>query len=186
VLNRAEAKSREHRIMRQRGSGRVTQRGLAGSTKLLLSIAVLAGVALGVGSYALVYAKGLSYMSSDPAVCANCHIMQSQYESWQKSSHHAVAGCIDCHLPHGMVGKYVAKAVNGWNHSKAFTLQNFPEPIAITPPNARILQDSCLACHRELVHDAVTAPGRSEEVKCVHCHQTVGHGERAGLGGPLR
>jgi hypothetical protein len=34
------------------------------------------------------------------------------------------------------------------------------------------------------VHDAVTAPGRSEEVRCVHCHQTVGHGERAGLGGP--
>jgi cytochrome c nitrite reductase small subunit len=110
--------------------------------------------------------------------------MQPQYESWQKSSHHAVAGCVDCHLPHGFIGKYVAKAVNGFNHSKAFTLQNFPEPIAITPPNARILQDSCLACHRNLVHDAVTAPGRSEEVRCVHCHQTVGHGERAGLGGP--
>ena len=91
-------------------ANRARQRGLAGSTKLLLVLAVLLGILAGVGGYTFVYAEGLSYMSSDPKVCANCHIMQPQYDSWQKSSHHAVAGCVDCHLPHDFVGKYVAKA----------------------------------------------------------------------------
>jgi cytochrome c nitrite reductase small subunit len=160
------------------------QRGLTGSTTLLLLLALLVGAVVGLGSYTMVYAEGLSYMSSDPKVCVNCHIMQPQYDSWQKSSHHAVAGCVDCHLPHDVVGKYVAKAVNGWHHSKAFTLQDFAEPIAIKPGNANILQANCLACHRDLVHEAVTTAGRSDELSCVHCHQSVGHGERAGLGGP--
>jgi cytochrome c nitrite reductase small subunit len=159
--------------------------GIAGSTKLLVTLALLIGVGLGVGGYALVYAEGLSYMSSDPKVCANCHIMQSQYDSWQKSSHHHVAICNDCHLPQGFFGKYMAKALNGFNHSKAYTLQNFDEPIVIKPFNSRIVQESCLACHRALVHEAAMARGRSEEVSCVHCHLSAGHGERAGLGGPL-
>jgi cytochrome c nitrite reductase small subunit len=159
------------------------QRGLATSAKLILVLAALVGILLGVGTYTFVYAKGLSYMSSDPEVCANCHIMHPQYESWQKSSHHHVAGCVDCHLPHDLIGKYVAKALNGWHHSKAFTAQDFEEPITIKPANSRILQQSCLSCHGELVHQAVSVPGRSDEVSCVHCHQSVGHGERAGLGG---
>jgi cytochrome c nitrite reductase small subunit len=160
------------------------QRGLAGSAALFVTLAVLIGAGLGVGGYTFVYAEGLSYMSSDPKVCVNCHIMQPQYDSWQKSSHHAVAGCTECHLPHSFVGKYLAKAINGWHHSKAFTMQDFAEPITIKGANSRILQDNCLACHGELVHQAVAGTGRGEEMKCVHCHQSVGHGERAGLGGP--
>lgn len=162
----------------------VRQRGLAGSKLLLVVLALLVGLAAGIGGYTMVYANGLSYMSSDPKVCDNCHIMDSQYDSWQKSSHHAAAGCVDCHLPRNFVGKWVAKAVNGWHHSKAFTMQNFAEPIAIKPGNARILQDNCLACHGDLVHDAAAEAGRAGEFTCVHCHQSVGHGERAGLGGP--
>lgn len=160
------------------------QRGLAGSTALLVTLAVLVGAAAGIGGYALVYADGLAYMSSEPKVCANCHIMQAQYDSWQKSSHHHVAVCNDCHLPHTLVGKYLAKAVNGFKHSAAYTLQNFAEPIAIKPFNAQIVQDACLACHRPLVQDAAMARGSSEELSCVHCHRSAGHGERAGLGGP--
>jgi cytochrome c nitrite reductase small subunit len=171
------------RSSRKQG-GAAWQRGLAGSTVLLVLVAVLIGIAAGVGAFTMVYAEGLSYMSSEPKVCANCHIMQPQYDSWQKSSHHAVAGCVDCLLPHDLVGKYVAKAVNGYHHSKAFTLQDFAEPIAIKPTNSRILQEACLSCHSALVHEAVNEPGRGEQVRCVHCHQSVGHGERAGLGGP--
>lgn len=160
------------------------QRGLSGSTPLLVLLAVLAGLAAGVGGYALVYAEGFSYMSSDSKVCVNCHIMNSQYDSWQKSSHHAVAGCVDCHLPHDFIGKWTAKAVNGYHHSKGFTLQDFDEPIRIKPGNSRILQNNCLACHGALMHEAAAETGRGDEFTCVHCHQSVGHGERAGLGGP--
>jgi cytochrome c nitrite reductase small subunit len=151
-----------------------------------LILCLFFGAGLGIGLFTFYYAEGFSYMSDDPKVCVNCHIMQPQYDSWQKSSHHTVAGCVDCHLPHDFIGKYVAKGENGWHHSVAFTLQNFHEPIQITPKNARILQDSCLSCHADLVHElaARTATTDPEAVQCVHCHQTVGHGERVGLGGP--
>jgi len=35
------------------------------------------GVLLGIGLVTFVYAEGASYLSTDPAACANCHIMQS-------------------------------------------------------------------------------------------------------------
>lgn len=158
--------------------------GNGGSTLLLLVLAVLVGAAAGIGGYTLVYAEGFSYLSSEPKVCANCHVMQAQYDAWQKSSHHHVATCNDCHLPRGLVAPYFAKLVNGWNHSRAYTLQDFAEPIAIKPFNSEILQAGCLACHRDLVHDAVMARGPTQEASCVHCHATAGHGERTGLGGP--
>ena len=80
------------------------------------------GVLAGVGGVTVDYAEGLSYLSSDARVSVNCHIMRPQYDGWQKASHHAAATCVDCHLPAGFPGKYIAKAENGWNHSKAFTL----------------------------------------------------------------
>lgn len=155
------------------------------SSRTIGLLAVMIGVLAGIGGYTFLYAEGFSYLSSDPKACVNCHIMQPQYDSWQKSSHHAVAVCVDCHLPHNFIGKYIAKADNGWHHSKGFTLQNFHEPIMIKAPNARILQDNCLACHEDLVHELVAdVNGSAEDVRCVHCHVTVGHGETTGLGGP--
>ena len=112
------------------------QRGLAGSTKLLLVLAALLGILAGVGSYTFVYAKGLSYMSSDPEVCANCHIMQPQYESWQKSSHHAVAGCVDCHLPHDFFGKYLAKAITATTIRRPSRCRTSPSPSSSRPGTA--------------------------------------------------
>lgn len=162
----------------------IRQRGLAAGAALLLTLAVLVGVVAGIGGYTFIYANGLSYLSSDPKACVNCHIMQPQYEGWLKSSHHAVAGCVDCHLPHDVVGKYLAKGLNGYHHSEAFTLQNFHEPISIKGDNRRILQNNCVACHRALVQETMGTTLHGEAPDCVHCHLTVGHGERAGLGGP--
>lgn len=150
--------------------------------KALLAVGL--GVLLGLGATTFFYAEGLSYLSTDPAACANCHIMQSQYDSWQKASHHTTATCVECHLPDDFVGKYLAKAENGWNHSKAFTLQDFHEPIVITAKNARILQQNCLRCHGPLVHAQVSTSGVAP--RCVGCHSTVGHGEAVGVGGPWR
>ena len=150
-----------------------------GLPKPLLAVAVVVGAFVGLGLYTFGYGKGISYFSTDPAACANCHIMQEQYDSWQKGTHHVAAGCIDCHLPHSFVPKMIAKADNGWRHSKAFTLQDFHEPIQITPGNARILQDNCLRCHGDFVHGIVSGSTTDEDaVRCVHCHQGVGHGAR--------
>jgi cytochrome c nitrite reductase small subunit len=153
---------------------------------LLLLGAACAGILLGLGGATFRYAEGASYLSADPAACANCHIMQSQYDSWQKASHHTAAVCVDCHLPADFFGKYLAKGVNGWNHSRGFTLQDFPEPIRITPHNAAILQANCVRCHDALAHGLGPWEGGSRGDGCVHCHGSVGHGELVGLGGPWR
>jgi cytochrome c nitrite reductase small subunit len=152
--------------------------------KLLgLAVAVLLGAMVGLGSFTFLYGEGISYFSTDPKSCMNCHIMRPQYDSWQKGSHHAVAKCVDCHLPHTFVPKYIAKADNGYRHSKAFTLQDFHEPIQITPRNARILQNNCVTCHGDLVHALVAGSSTAKNaISCVHCHADVGHGPRAGLG----
>jgi cytochrome c nitrite reductase small subunit len=149
-------------------------------------LAVALGLLLGAGVFTFRYAEGLSYFSTDPAACANCHIMQSQYDSWQKSSHHTVAVCVDCHLPHDLVGKYLAKASNGYHHSKGFTFQDFHEPIRIKPFNLTNLQKNCIECHQGMVHELVAGVRTdSDAVSCVHCHRDVGHGPTLGLGGPL-
>jgi cytochrome c nitrite reductase small subunit len=111
--------------------------------KLFLLLAALFGLLVGVGVYTFNYAEGFSYFSTDPKACANCHIMNDEYDSWRKGPHHAAAVCVDCHLPHDLIGKYIAKASNGYHHSKGFTFQDFHEPILIKPHNAQILQENC-------------------------------------------
>ena len=95
------------------------------------------GLVLGMGSYTFADARGLSYLSNDPKACVNCHVMNSNYDSWQKSSHHSVATCNDCHVPHDFIPKYLAKAKHGWRHSYAFTSGEFHEPIQSHPARSR-------------------------------------------------
>ena len=140
-------------------------------------LCVLVGGVVGLGLFTFHYAKGGSYFSSDPTSCVNCHIMREQYDSWQKASHHAHATCVDCHLPHDFLGKYWVKAENGFMHSKAFTLQDFHEPIRARPSSARVVNDACIDCHQALVGDVVGHGGLGQEkLSCVHCHPAAGHG----------
>jgi cytochrome c nitrite reductase small subunit len=148
------------------------------SMRTVTLLAIGLGVLLGLGGYTFRYAEGLSYFSTDPRACANCHIMRDPYDSWQKASHHTVATCVDCHLPHDPVGKLMAKARNGYFHSKAFTLQDFHEPILITPVNRRALLHNCMDCHAAIT-DEIRAAGAGhggDELDCIRCHPAVGHG----------
>jgi len=143
----------------------------------LLLLAILAGIPAGVGAFTFVYAKGFSYLSTDPRACVNCHVMNEQYDAWLRSGHRHTATCVECHLPHAGIAKWLAKADHGFRHSAAFTLQNFKEPIEITPRDRRLVQENCVRCHAGFVHDvlAVGAPG-FREVDCLHCHAGAGHG----------
>ena len=109
--------------------------------RLAVIAAVLMGALAGLGAYTFDYGEGLSYFSTDPRACKNCHVMNEQFASWSRGPHHAVARCIDCHLPHEFVWKYIAKADNGYRHSKGFTFMDFHEPIMIcllyTSPSPR-------------------------------------------------
>jgi cytochrome c nitrite reductase small subunit len=101
--------------------------------------------------------------------------MNAQYDAWLKSGHRHTAVCVECHLPHQGLAKWVAKADHGFRHSAAFTLQNFKEPIEITPKDREIVRVNCVRCHADLVHAVVGAPAR-QELDCLHCHATAGHG----------
>jgi cytochrome c nitrite reductase small subunit len=138
-----------------------------------LAVGVAIGVAVGLGAYTFVYARGYSYLLDDPAACANCHVMREQLDGWVKSSHRAVATCNDCHTPHGPFGKYATKALNGWNHSLAFTTGDFHEPIRANARNRRIAEEACVKCHAPVVESMHLAA--DEPAACVRCHRAVGH-----------
>jgi cytochrome c nitrite reductase small subunit len=140
----------------------------------VVAFAVALGVALGLGAYTFVYARGYSYLLDDPEACVNCHVMSPQFEGWLRGSHRAVATCNDCHTPPGLVGKYATKALNGWNHSLAFTTGEFHEPIQANERNQEIARASCGKCHGEVVH-AMTVVAGGETPGCVRCHGAVGH-----------
>ena len=97
--------------------------------------------------------------------------MNQQYDAWLKSGHRHTATCVECHLPHDGLAKWMAKADHGFRHSPAFTLQNFKEPIEITPHDRQLVQENCVRCHDAFVH-AVDAAGEAarEELDCLHCH----------------
>jgi cytochrome c nitrite reductase small subunit len=173
------------RIVTQAGVHRARSRFPVGPVLLAVALGALAGV----GGYTFSYAKGLSYLSTDPRACVNCHIMQREYDSWQKSGHHHAAVCVDCHLPESFVPKYLAKSENGWRHGKLFTTGGFVEPIEVKPAGRQILQDNCVRCHAGLTAEmrrsaSVSGHPQSQNLPCIHCHSDAGHGERAGLGGP--
>jgi len=143
------------------------------SFKTLLLLGILIGVVVGVGCYTFIYAKGYSYLTSDPRACANCHVMRDYYDGWVKSSHRSVAGCNDCHTPHNLIGKYAVKATNGFFHSFYFTTGTYPDNIQIKGYNRRVTEGACKHCHEAITHDIVA--GRPNEVSCVRCHSSVGH-----------
>ena len=154
-------------------------------SRLALVATVAIGITVGLGAFTFVYARGYSYLTNDPAACANCHIMSEHHSAWMKGSHHAVATCNDCHTPHTAVGKYVTKARNGFWHSFYFTTGRYPDPLRITEGNRRVTEHTCRYCHVEITEaidtpahgapDARTASDTSAEWTCVRCHRYVGH-----------
>jgi cytochrome c nitrite reductase small subunit len=144
-------------------------------TTVLVLAAVLLGVAVGVGAYTFVYARGASYLTNDPAACVNCHIMREQFDGWTASSHRSVAVCNDCHAPHDLVGKYATKALNGFWHSFAFTTGRFHEPIRITQRNRDVTEETCRYCHADVVTAIDAAPAEGQQLGCISCHRSVGH-----------
>lgn len=133
------------------------------------------GLAMGVAGYTFVYAKGASYLTNNPAACANCHVMQEHYDGWIQSSHRSVATCNDCHTPADFVGKYATKADNGFWHSFAFTTGDYPEPLRIKPRNRRVTENSCRKCHADIVEAIEGVHGVEQKMSCVRCHREVGH-----------
>ncbi len=151
---------------------------------LLVSAMFVFGAVAGLAIYTFVYAKGLSYLSTDPDACINCHIMEEQYDSWLTGSHHNTATCSDCHMPHdNFFHKYYVKAENGFWHALKFTTGDHPENIVARPVSKGITNQACLYCHADFTEDVrhpgaglSTATKNEDEIfDCIRCHSDVGH-----------
>ncbi len=162
------------------------------SGKLLTYSATIAMiVAIALFLYLVNASKALSYLSHDPKACINCHVMNTQYATWQHSSHALRATCIECHLPtDGFFNKYMAKARDGWNHSTAFTFNTFSQRIRISRNGSDRVEANCISCHAKAVaqirensdryHDFRNLqPG--DDVRCWDCHREIPHGRVRGL-----
>lgn len=127
-------------------------------------------VFIGLAGYTFFYAKGYSYLTNNPAACANCHVMRDFYSAWQVSSHRS-ATCNDCHVPHDPVRKYLVKAENGFRHSWAFTFENV-QVFRLRPSGQKVVEENCVRCHSGTVAMIEHA---GKDRSCVRCHHGVGH-----------
>ena len=164
-----------------------------GETGRLMKYLAIFSVVVVVGVFAnLVHeSKMLSYLSSDPKACVNCHTMITHYETWQHSSHRDRATCVDCHLPRdSFVNKMLAKARDGYHHSLAMTFRTYGYNLRISADAAKRIQDNCISCHRENVsqmlansalYDKVEDSGVQMGRRCWQCHRDVPHGTMRNL-----
>ncbi len=133
----------------------------------------------------------LSYLSSDPKVCINCHPMITHYATWQHSSHRNRATCVDCHLPRdSFVNKMLAKARDGYHHSVAMTFKTYGNNLRISPDAAKRIQANCISCHQVVVSQMLAnsalyqkhaVDGIQMGRPCWDCHRTVPHGTMRNL-----
>ena len=159
-----------------------------GTDNLMKYIAVGAVIILiGLSAYVGSASNMISYLSEDPKVCINCHVMNPQYASWQHSSHRERATCVDCHLPRdSFVDKMIAKSRDGFNHSVAMTLRTYPNNVRISDNASHRVQANCISCHRELVSNmmesaSVNRKGPMDDRKCWECHRLTPHGSTRSL-----
>ena len=151
--------------------------------KIVATCSVVA--VLVVFGYLVAESQMLSYMSSAPEVCINCHTMNTHYATWQHSSHRVEANCVDCHLPQdSFTRKMYAKARDGFNHSKAMTFGTYGANLRISDDAATRIQDNCIRCHESLVFQMVENAQQYSRTgshvrggrMCWDCHRGVPHG----------
>jgi len=144
--------------------------------KLPFFIAIAAAV-ISLGFFVFV-SDAPAYGGSTPETCANCHVMDSQYENWYHAPHEKVTECVDCHLPHeNTVTYYLEKGRQGAKDVYAFTTGKIPVAIRASDRTKKIIQSNCLRCHEQTV-ESITMGPQAFDRYCWDCHRNVSHGAR--------
>ncbi len=148
-----------------------------------LPVIVIIGIFIGVLLIIFKISNAASYLSNDPLTCMNCHVMATQYATWQHSSHARVATCNDCHVPHdNFIKTYFFKAQDGMRHATIFTLRLEPQVIRIKEAGINAVQENCIRCHEQLVErtklDLVSDNKMTHggDRLCWDCHRETPHG----------
>lgn len=163
-------------------------KGIVPPDKWKLPVIVAVGVLFGLAILIFHISNASSYLSDDPGACINCHVMTSQYVSWQTSSHARVAVCNDCHVPHdNFLRKYLFKAQDGMRHAAMFTFRLEPQVIRIKEAGRNVVQENCIRCHERIINSTyiITVSGEraahGEGKLCWDCHRETPHGRVSSL-----
>jgi cytochrome c nitrite reductase small subunit len=141
------------------------------------------GIMAGLGLFVFHISRAASYLSDAPETCMNCHVMATQYVTWQHSSHAHVATCNDCHVPHDSpLTQYAFKARDGLWHATVFTMRWEPQVIRLSSRAVPVVENNCRRCHAQVIQDVslgAHAPGVASadgDLRCWDCHRDVPHG----------
>lgn len=152
--------------------------------KWIFAVNFLLAVFIGLVIFTLHISKATSYLSDNPKTCVNCHVMNTAYATWEKSSHARVAKCTDCHVPHeNLVKKYLFKAKDGIRHSYVFTAKKEPQVIRMHEEGSKVVQNNCIRCHFNLIDQVSIHKVTYEKHKqgegplCWSCHRETPHGK---------
>jgi cytochrome c nitrite reductase small subunit len=135
------------------------------------------GITAGLGLFVVHISRASSYLSDAPETCMNCHVMTTQYVTWQHSSHGRVATCNDCHVPHtSLPATYAFKAKDGLWHSTVFTMRWEPQVIRLSERAVPVVEGNCRRCHAQVIENVSLAVHQDKDKRCWDCHRDVPHG----------
>lgn len=143
---------------------------------------LMLGVFAGMGTFLIHISRAPSYLVDDPETCINCHVMSTQYLTWQHSSHARHATCNDCHVPHdSLLREYAFKAEDGLRHATIFTMRWEPQVIRISERAIPVVEQNCRRCHATLVEGTSLDVHAAGDRLCWDCHREVPHGRTRSL-----
>jgi cytochrome c nitrite reductase small subunit len=137
----------------------------------------------GAGLFVVHASRAVSYLSDEPETCMNCHVMTTQYITWQHGSHARAANCNDCHVPHDSFwSHYFFKAKDGLRHATVFTMRREPQVIRLSEGAVPVVEANCRRCHAQTIASVAlsgcverSTAGRGD-LRCWECHREVPHG----------
>ena len=165
------------------------------SKKVLALIILVSGI---VGFLVVLPVHYALEETSGEKFCVVCHEMDPMVIAYSSDVHSGKgksgvrAKCVDCHIPHDNLAKYVlTKAKNGLMEGY---VHFFKDPDAIDWHKNRekrehfVFDNGCVSCHTNLVDNKLTSPqaqkmhahyqsllNTDKQLTCASCHAEVGH-----------
>lgn len=134
----------------------------------VLALLVLAAAA--VGGFVSFGPPGLYAKSGTPEFCAQCHVMETEYENWFHNAGHRRQKCIDCHLPNDNgLHHFVRKGYDGMWDAYVFYSGRVPETIRLSAAGAATVKENCIRCHEQTVMRI------NVDRDCWQCHRRLSH-----------
>ena len=139
---------------------------------------------------------------STPEYCGSeCHEMTTAYQSWELSTHGAnksgvQVDCSSCHLPPKDEGFFTHLLAKGLNGGRDIFVHYFGGEYDVEKTRIHVLEhmpnQRCMHCHNSLLKKPANSAARlahievlnqpeGSEIKCIECHEDVGHQRKSKL-----